>query len=107
MVTVKDMRKLYKKIEKAENAYDAARWALEDRHDLTDVDWYMEKAQNLHKACRALKKVADNLTTTMLEMMLHTGNEDEFIRWMILTNIEMVNEETDEENEETEEKEGA
>lgn len=102
MMAIKEMQKLYKKIVKAENNYDTARWSLEDRHDFTDVEWYLEKAQQLHKACRALKKIADNMTTTMGLLMLNTGNEDEFIRWMIVNDIDIIEKVEDEEEEKEE-----
>lgn len=102
MMTIKEMQKLYKKIAKAENNYDNARWELEERHDMTDVAWYIEKAQQLHKAARTLVKIADSMTTTMVSLMLNTGSEDEFIRWMIVNDIEMIEKVEDEEEEKEE-----
>lgn len=101
-MTIKNMSKLHKKICKLEALHYISFEALKKCYSF-EYDKQFEHAQNLVKALKGLRKIADSMGVSVDLMTDYTDSEERFLRWMLIEGIEIHTNTEDETEEETEE----
>ena len=99
-MTIKEMQKIYKKVYKAINDFYAARGFIQfdDNPDIL-----AENAKGMLKAWKVLNKVSTAMNVSISVLVNKAINEESFVRWCLLENIEYKKPENDNEEDETEE----
>lgn len=99
-MTIKEMQKVYKKVSKAINEFYVSRGCMESS-DHPDI--LAEYAKNMVKAWKVLDKVSAAMNANNLELVNKAINEESFVRWCLLENIDYKTSENETEDVETEE----
>ena len=89
-MTIKEMQKTYKKIFKAEfaafvNARNIASMVADENYDYATIAEY---AKTIAKSHRSIVKIADAMNVGDGDIV-GFKNEDAFVKWCIMNNIEM------------------
>ena len=100
-MTIKEMRKVYKKLEKMEDEFTAAKMELSNISVYGNLEHITEQAKRLAKATTTIAKYAAAMNVDSQLLMENVISEEHFCKWCLINDIEMnTTEETEIETDE-------
>ncbi len=101
-MTIKEMQKVFKKVHKARVQMADARYEL-SKLNVSAVVHIAEMAKLVAKNANTINKIAIAMNVAPVVLIDNAGNEEDFLRWCLVNNIEMTS--ASDEEEEAEESE--
>lgn len=99
-MTIKEMCKVYKKLEKLEDEFTNAKINLTAISVYGDMDYINENAKKLAKVTATISKYAKAMDVDTQTLMENVISEEHFCRWCLISDIVMSGNEADEAEEE-------